>query len=291
MLGYLRGKDAAIKEGLLPELVRGWDPRPTAAERDLMRLYAGEVAYMDHHLGRLFEGLRAAGVWDDALIVVTADHGETFAEHADCWNHGLAVYDTTVRVPLIVRAPGRAVGRRVDQVVSTIDIAPTVLELLGLEAGERVEGMSLVPLLDGGELAREHVFAVGTQPGVSVERNAGAWRNACKAHAVRSATHKFIETPYMGLQELYDLRSDPSEQHELLQRDPQAAQGPLAELAAVLADFRAAARPLASEFADPNKVDLREQLENQARLAAMGYVEAGAEDVDAASEGSACGDE
>ncbi len=282
VLGFPRDKDAAITEGLLPELVRGWSPEPSAVEQDLVRLYKGEVSYMDHHLGRLFEGLRAAGVWDDAVVVVTADHGETFSEHADCWNHGLAVYDTTVRVPLIVRVPQRGSGRRVAQVVSTIDIVPTILELLDLPEGPRVDGLSLLPLLEGGRLAREHVFAIGTQPGARVERGAGSWRNACKAHAVRSADHKYIDTAYMPLQELYDLRGDPGEQRDLLLAEPERARDLVGELAGVLADFRASARPLPSDFQDSSKARLREEIANDdaaddtaARLGALGYAEAG----------------
>lgn len=293
VLGFPRDKDAAITEGLLPELVRGWDPEPSELERDLVRLYEGEVSYLDAHLGRLFDGLREAGVWDDALVVVTADHGETFHEHADCWNHGLGVYDTTVRVPLIVRAPGRGAGARVAQVVSTIDVAPTVLDLLGLEPGPRVDGHSLAPLLEGGRLEREHVFAVGTQPGARVERAAGEWRNACKAHAVRSADHKLIETPYMGLQELYDLRADPGEQHELLLAQPAESRAVAAGLAEALARFRASARPLPSDFADPNKTDQRELQQHDLadtarRLQELGYVEAG-EDADEDPAAPDCG--
>jgi arylsulfatase A-like enzyme len=92
---------------LLDETVTGRTRRRAVGNDALLaRLYAGEVSYMDHHLGRLLRELRERGLSEDALVIVTADHGETFWEHEDLWSHGLAVYDTNARIPLIVRFPG-----------------------------------------------------------------------------------------------------------------------------------------------------------------------------------------
>lgn len=269
VLGVPRDRNANVVEGLLPELVRGTTGEPRGIDRDLARLYAGEVAYMDHHVGRLFEALRERGLWDDALVVVTADHGETFWEHADFWNHGLATYQTTVHVPLLLRFPGaRDAGSVVEQPVSTVDVAPTVLAALGLERPAAMEGSVLLPWIQGARGLRGPVFAIGTQPGAAVERDAGAWRNRNKAHAIREGRWKYVCTPYLGLEELYDLESDPDERRDLLaagEGDDPDARARADELCRRLAAFRAAADPHPTGFLDHT----RDQLQQ------MGYLEAG----------------
>ena len=141
--------------GLTREMIEQAPGTPFGYDEDMAALYAGEVTYMDVHIGRLIDGLAVKGILDDALLIVTADHGETFWEHADAWNHGLFLYDTTVHVPMIVRLPPAAAATgEVSVPVSTVDIVPTVLDFLGIATGERVEGVSLVPALRGEDLER-----------------------------------------------------------------------------------------------------------------------------------------
>ena len=113
-------------------------------------LYQEEVAYTDHHIGRLLDHLAATGLEDDTLVVFTADHGEEFMEHG--WiGHTRNLYDDLIRVPLLVRLPGRIAPAVVAEPVSTIDVAPTVLDLvLGSPFGPQAEGRALTAtLLDG----------------------------------------------------------------------------------------------------------------------------------------------
>jgi arylsulfatase A-like enzyme len=109
--------------------------------------YAGEVRYTDSELGRVLTGLAALGELDRTLVVVTSDHGEEFWEHG--WKaHDETLYDEVLRVPLILRAPGLVpAGRRIATQVSLVDLAPTLLDLLGIPAPAIVQGRSLVPLL------------------------------------------------------------------------------------------------------------------------------------------------
>ena len=272
------GQEAVIRAGLSRELVCGADGEPQAADRELAALYAGEVAYVDREVGRLLEGLRARGVLDDALVLVLADHGETFHEHGDFWNHGLAVYETTVHVPLIVAGKGLAAGTRVAQPVSTIDVAPSVLELCGLPAPARAEGVSLVRALRGAPFERGATVACeATQP-PSVEAGE-RWPNARKAKCVRKGPFKYVVTPYLGLEELYDLSADPGERRNLLAGcGPPPADGGVEGLPDLVRGLRAAldayeraADPLPSRFD-------RSQLEETLRkLKGLGYVE-GADD-------------
>jgi hypothetical protein len=112
------------------------DPRFDFAEpedRDrFVAQYDGEIAYGDQEFGRFVHELRARGLYDDALVVFLADHGEEFLDH-DQWMHGTSVFDELVRVPLVVKFPRRRdAGRRIRQQVQTVDVLPTVLAELGL---------------------------------------------------------------------------------------------------------------------------------------------------------------
>lgn len=115
----------------------------------LRDIYDFEITYMDRELGRVFDKLEEMKLWDNAIVVVTADHGEGLGDH-DWWTHGV-LYQEQLRVPLIVRAPGLKTGHRVDSVVRSIDILPTVGDLLGMSASDlpQVDGVSLKPLLTG----------------------------------------------------------------------------------------------------------------------------------------------
>jgi arylsulfatase A-like enzyme len=117
--------------------------------------YFSEIHFMDYHVGKLLAELRHQGIAERTLVVITADHGEGLGEHGEL-THSYYVYDSTMRVPLIVALPGTLEpGRRVAQPVRTADIAPTVLELAGLPPLNDIQGVSLAPLLFGRSLPPE----------------------------------------------------------------------------------------------------------------------------------------
>lgn len=116
---------------------------PGAAAGDLRELYLGEVSEADRATGELFQALRDAGVWSDTFVVVTADHGEGLSDHGEP-THSTLCYESTLRVPLIVRYPdGYRAGEMSDDVVSVVDVYPTVLEALGVGAAPGLDGRSL----------------------------------------------------------------------------------------------------------------------------------------------------
>jgi arylsulfatase A-like enzyme len=123
--------------------------RTPADVQRLVDLYDGEISYVDQQLGSLLDHLRATGQYEDTLIVVAGDHGEAFGEHGD-FVHGHLAYDEVMHVPLLIRFPaGMAVpGGDVDALAQLTDIAPTVLDALGLGhlAGD-MQGVSLLPAL------------------------------------------------------------------------------------------------------------------------------------------------
>ncbi|MEW6758211.1 MAG: sulfatase-like hydrolase/transferase [Acidobacteriota bacterium] len=120
--------------------------------------YDGEIAYMDAQVGALLEGLGASGLLENTLVVVAGDHGEGLMEHGER-QHGVFLYDYALRVPLLVAWEGRIRGgRRIPDLCGLCDVAPTVLDLLGLTAGE-ADGRSLRPLLEGKALPARPVYA------------------------------------------------------------------------------------------------------------------------------------
>jgi arylsulfatase A-like enzyme len=184
------------------------EPFGTASESER---YDGEIAFTDHHVGRVLRRLEELGLGDDTLVILTSDHGEEFGEHGFD-RHGYSLYEAAVRIPLVVRAPGRF-AQRVADVVSNVDLMPTVLELGGIRldaveaAGCRhgLEGRSLVPALEGRALEpRDAVCEV-------------RWHAGQDMRGLRSGTWKVLEHRMQGEDErelLFDLASDPLEQND-----------------------------------------------------------------------------
>lgn len=266
------GLAGTVRGGLSKALVTEHHSQPAALDTQLAALYAAEVEALDGALERLFVGLQEAGLWDQTIVVLTADHGETFTEHADRWNHGLWVHDTTTRVPLMIRLPAthpkaqQSRGQKISTVVSNVDVYPTVLGLLGIEAGPEVQGVDLGPLLFGEQLQRGAVFSEATQPWMGLEdaaRKKGRWANSLKPHSVRKGRWKYIRAPYLELEQLFDMEADPGEQVNLL-LDPAMAKV-LGDMRNELIGYYRLADPFPSSF---NRSQIEE---TRARLEAMGY--------------------
>src|SRR5262249_7101244 len=124
-------------------------PEPFKSEY-ARRPYLGEIAFVDSQVGRLLAYLDDHNLMKKTVVVAMGDHGESLGEHGES-THGFFIYQSTTRVPLLVRAPYDAMlgGRRVADVVRSVDILPTVLELVGVNTGEHFAGASLVPLMTG----------------------------------------------------------------------------------------------------------------------------------------------
>lgn len=144
--------------GIIPEYItagmyaEGQTPREVAAGM-VTAAYDEGLAMVDVDVGKLFDDLKRRGIFDDALIIVSSDHGETMAETDYLFGHGV-LDEPVVHVPLIVKLPGgKNAGLRVDETVQLVDVYPTILDLVGLPHDrEYLHGRSLVPLLEGGDL-------------------------------------------------------------------------------------------------------------------------------------------
>ncbi len=190
--------------------------------RQSVELYDGEIAYTDREIGRLLAALDEAGLSEKTLVAITSDHGENLGEQGLFFAHTHLLYDPTQRIPLLLRLPGRLpAGRIVDEQVTLIDVAPTLLRIAGVGALPGPEGTDLTPLVDGTGLPERPAFAengrtiVGSgeqeNPRWYVEGDAGKWR------MVRTGRWKLIRIPKETgpVYELYDLWADPGETDDL----------------------------------------------------------------------------
>jgi arylsulfatase A-like enzyme len=191
--------------------------------------YEGEVAYVDRHLRRLFDGLAARGVaLDETLVVVFSDHGEDLAgwyadDHAGAQGHpeeeghGCLLFDVTQLVPLWLRLPGVfPAGREIDAQVRLVDVAPTVLEALGLPAAPALDGRSLLPLVRGEERAHRHAYCE-TFFREELARDNPAFHGLRPLRGVRLDDRYKVVWEVGGERvEVYDLAADPSERAPLV---------------------------------------------------------------------------
>jgi tetratricopeptide (TPR) repeat protein len=217
--------------------------------------YEGEVAFADYCVGQVLEKLRQLGLYDDTLIAITGDHGEMLGEHGEL-NHGFFIYEGALRVPLVMRVPrAPAASRQVDVPVSLIDIAPTIVSLVGAPVPKEVQGVDLSPWLAG------HGAAGGGRPLYAETVTPTRYYGATSLLGVIVDGWKYIETTRP---ELYDLRSDPAEAVNLLEREPARANALGRILVGILAAAGRAPGPA------PESVALDEA--SRQRLAALGYL-------------------
>ncbi len=184
----------------------------------LLSQYDGKIRYTDTALKELLDGLEHLRLSGNTLIILTADHGEEFLEHGH-FLHGGGPSEELIHVPLIFRLPKVIPqGRTIPDLARHIDVMPTVLELLHIRPARGAQGISLLPLIDGGEVYPQDVFSEA-----DFLNSKDSYRRHIKG--IRTNKHKFIEAhmPSEDLYyyKLYDLEKDPGETHELTQERPQ----------------------------------------------------------------------
>jgi arylsulfatase A-like enzyme/Tfp pilus assembly protein PilF len=177
--------------------------------------YDGEIAYTDRELGRLLDGLEQLDLMERTLIVVLSDHGEGLGDHGEL-EHGILIYESTMKVALIIRIPeahpssGDLSGPgRIDQPVELVDVFPTILSLVGIDSPDEIDGRSIVPLLDGDNLPRKVCYLESLYPHLAYK-----WS---PLRGVRFGEWKYILAPE---EELYNLMDDPTESRNLSAGNP-----------------------------------------------------------------------
>jgi arylsulfatase A-like enzyme len=192
--------DTALVDDLNRKAASGEPPSDEVLAR-VRGLYLGNLAYADSLVGELLGMLGPS-----TILIVTADHGEALFEHGFL-GHNTQLYEESIRIPLLIRAPGFA-SRRVADVVELIDLAPTIAELAGaahLPEASRFQGRSLVPVLAGGSFPESKLAFSRT-----------LW--AKPRYSVRGDRFKLIWDSRTGASELFDLRTDPGERTTLENR-------------------------------------------------------------------------
>lgn len=259
--------DAAFDPGYAGEVNGVWWnfkelDRDTIAPEDLHHieaLYDGEILYTDRELERLFQEMKRIGLFDASLVVVTSDHGEEFLDHGG-WEHQKTLYEEQLRIPLLMKLPGeRRGGERVSAQVSLVDVAPTISELLGLEAPKTYEGRSLLPAIEArGAFSPREAWSE-TEHTLDGSHKVSLRRGAQQAKAIFT----IAKDGSTGIQ-LFDLGVDPKEQ------DPLDAESSREGLLRKLDDYLNDAAERRAGRADVPEVELdAEALE---RLRSLGYL-------------------
>jgi len=231
-----------------------YSPPEPFASRYAGRPYDGEVAFCDELVGRVATALGETGRLDNTLLVVTSDHGEALGEHGEDV-HGYFVYEATLRVPLILHGPGVTPGTTVRTVARTIDLFPTILDLIGIGANQQSSGRSLAPALRGEQLPDEPAFAESLVPLLHY-----GWSDL---RSVRDGRWKYILAPRA---ELYDLEADPGERRNRAGEQDTRARAMRSGLESQLRKERSLPKSADTSGLSPDVLE---------RLGALGYVSPG----------------
>lgn len=249
MQGILRRAELELREQI-----------PEAYLQSLTDKYDTAVRYSTDQLAELFSLLALHDLYDDALIIVTADHGEELFDHGG-FSHGFSLHRELMHVPLFIKLPGQSSAVEVQRRVGLTDIMPTVLDVAGVTADLDLDGRSLVRLAKSGDV----------EPAALESRRLSqtSWEGRCVARGMTDGDYRLLEIArnYERLTDvvrLYDVSSDPGERRDLAADLPEVAHGLLEELRHRFDEL--------AQGAGPQPVNRKEQLD-QERLRALGYVE------------------
>jgi arylsulfatase A-like enzyme len=248
--GFSAPRDDGLIVRLYDAVMPGTAPVPAALRQQVIDQYDLAIANLDQEVGRLLDRFRELGLYDDAVVVITSDHGEYFGEH-HLVEHSKEVYQQALHVPLLVKAPGQRAGRVLDTVVSSVDVPRLVLEHFPASRRERLQ--ALFPYAPGNHPVLAEIYYTRTK-----DLFHPLWGH--RFDRVRTALLdwpiKLIESSD-GRHELYDLAADPRESSSLFETRRDLAE----RLSARLAGFRRAhpAHPM-PDAARPLSPDEEEEL-------------------------------
>jgi arylsulfatase A-like enzyme len=225
--------------------------------------YDAEIRYMDEHIGKVLDAVKAIGLSDNTIIVFTADHGESLGEHNYYFEHGKLPYDDCVRVPLIIKVPGlQSEIKVIDQPVELINLMPTILDILNVPVNDEAQGRSLAPLMLGnGDSIPKYAF---TEAGFQMDYQ----------RMIRTKKWKLIYIPDKNDQgimqgipfELYDIENDRKELNNLINVETRVAD----ELKKELFKWMESAKKV-NRLPSPENVSIDKETEEN--LKSLGYIE------------------
>lgn len=178
--------------------------RPDRLSKDeinaLIALYDGEIDYIDFHIGELISRLKTAGLYENPLIIITSDHGDEFLDHGG-FSHPPKLYEELIRVPLIIHFPqDKYKGGIIREPVSLLDLAPTMMDAAGIDINHDLHGENLIPIVENGMGYNER--AIISEYGIHL-------------FSIRRGFYKLIYDDRTKVRELYNLKTDPKETHNL----------------------------------------------------------------------------
>ncbi|MGA1794316.1 MAG: sulfatase [bacterium] len=256
-----------------PELIHPYARVRGITEYDFyINKYDGEIAYMDSQVQRLFDFLKATDHYNDALIILTADHGEYMGEHdaqETCFTHGHTLFESEICVPLIIKFPGNAIhNRMVSSQVSLVDIFPTVLAVIG-EQGVPCEGKNLLDLLEKGDTTHDSAAFIQLKEGKGLAVRKDRYKLIVETkYPVKKLIRRLKKHRNVGIRyTLYDLLQDPLERSNVYKNNRDAAM----HLAEELFDWLAMSGTPDAGYAPINMLD--EQTIQH--LKSLGYIQTG----------------
>ncbi|MBN2561213.1 MAG: sulfatase [Phycisphaerae bacterium] len=235
----------------------------------MRELYEGEVATADAQVGALIDALLRRSLLDDTLVIVTSDHGENIGDHGKI-DHLLSMYDSTLHVPLVVRYPRRfEAGTVNDELVSLVDVVPTVMDVCGLPDDSAPPGAERISLLSLEDLPRSFVVAEDDRPiaGIKLLKHffPSFDTNTIdhRSRVIRTSRHKLIWEEDFKVQ-LFDVQSDPGETRDLAASHPEIRERLLSHLKGWMANVKSGRHVEEFESNDNESIQ---------RLRSLGYID------------------
>ena len=215
------------------------------------RPYDGEIAFADSQVGRLIRELKEKGVYQNTLIVLTGDHGESLGEHGEK-THGFFIYNSTLHIPVVIRLPQGPASRTTSALISLPDLMPTVLSYLKIDVPPEVQGHNLLPLLDDNHKdSNASLYAETFLPRLHF--------NWSELRGAETENYHFIDAPKP---ELYDLSKDPGETNNLYSEKKAVSEEMRAKLTALIQQYGAGQELAQKTGLDPALME---------RLKSLGY--------------------
>ena len=247
-------------EGMINEFLASHPKHSKSDIRDhFLQLYDEDIFFNDRQFGRLIKKLKELGIYDSAIIVLLSDHGEEFLDHGH-WAHGRTLYSEQLQIPLLMKLPGQVgSGRKITSVAQHIDLLPTILASIGMEAPAEVEGESLIPLIRG-PIRKED------EPALQTVALANLILDRIEIDSVlRGDLHLMRWEPDLPDErvELYDLREDPKERKNLAPQRPASV--------GFLRTLLKAMTLQGTILHEPGQLEIEGDVEK--RLRALGYME------------------
>ncbi len=233
---------------------------------EIVKLYDGEIQYLDYALGDLFEIMEEEGILENTIIVFTADHGEEFWEH-DEFGHGHCLYPEVIRIPLFIYLPPSmgCISGRISGYVSLVDVAPIILECLGLPQTYGMQGSSLAPLIESLRNGSYENDFEGVSRSVFSEFIIYPKHRPEKKGAYLDNYHLIYNLMSQEI-ELYDLSSDPTELVDISTEDEAAKE----KLYSELMEWYEANQKIAEQLSPQKEIEMSE--EEKEMLRGLGYI-------------------